>query len=97
MGELDYSFNLFYLIVNLDCVPNLQTSLRKTTASALSMNLVALILTFVELILPKNQSTACKMEWELHSNNNSNNEMIKTESPSAFDKLWIKLGVENLV
>ena len=69
----------------------------KTTASALSMNLVALILTFVELILPKNQSTACKMEWELHSNNNSNNEMIKTESPSAFDKLWIKLGVENLV
>ena len=53
MGELDYSFNLFYLIVNLDCVPNLQTSLWKTTASALSMNLVALILTFVELILPK--------------------------------------------
>ena len=62
MGELDYSFNLFYLIVNLDCVRNLKTSLWKTTASALSMNLVALILTFVELILPKNQSTACKME-----------------------------------
>ena len=52
MDELDFSFNLFHLIVNLDCVPNLQTSLWKTTAIALSMNLVALILTFVELILP---------------------------------------------
>ena len=52
IGELDCSFNLFQLIVNLDCVPNLETSLWKTTASALSMNLVALILTFVELILP---------------------------------------------
>ena len=60
MGELDYSFNLFYLIVNLDCVPNLQTSLWKTTASSLSMNLMALILTFIELILPKNQSITCK-------------------------------------
>ena len=43
------------------------------------------------------------MEYELHSNNNSNNEMIKIESPKflpqcfTFDKLWIKLGVENLV
>ena len=62
MGELDYSFNLFYLIVNLDCVPNLQTSLWKTTASALSMSLLAVILTFAELILPKNKSTSCKME-----------------------------------
>ena len=62
MGELDYSFNLFYLIVNLDCVRNLQTSLWKTTASALSMSLLADILTFAELILPKNKSTACKME-----------------------------------
>ena len=62
MGELDYSFNLFYLIVNLDCVPNLQTSLWKTTASALSMSLMAVILTFAELILPKNKSTSCKME-----------------------------------
>ena len=53
MGELDYSFNLFYLIVNLDCVRNLQTSLWKTTASALSMSLLAVILTFAELILPK--------------------------------------------
>ena len=52
IGELDCSFNLFQLIVNLDCVPNLETSLWKTTASALSMNLVAFILTFVELILP---------------------------------------------
>ena len=62
MGELHYSFNLFYLIVNLDCAPNLQTSLWKTTASALTMNLMAIIVTFVELILPKNQYTACKME-----------------------------------
>ena len=62
MGELDYSFNLFYLIVNLDSAPNLQTSLWKTTASALSMNLMTIIVTFVELILPKNQYTACKME-----------------------------------
>ena len=48
MGELDYSFNLFYLIVNLDCVPNLQTSLWKTTPSALSMSLMAVILLLVK-------------------------------------------------
>ena len=52
LGELDYSFNLFQLIVNLDCVPNLQTFLWKTATGALSMNLVALILIFVELISP---------------------------------------------
>ena len=86
MGELDYSFNLFYLIVNLDCVRNLQTSLWKTTASALS--LLADILTFAELILPKNKSTSCKMEWELHSNNNSNNDMIKAESPKFLPQCF---------
>ena len=88
MGELDYSFNLFYLIVNLDCVHNLQTSLWKTTASALSMSLLAVILTFAELILPKNKSTSCKMEWELHSNNNSNNDMIKAESPKFLPQCF---------
>ena len=87
MGELDYSFNLFYLIVNLDCVPNLQTSLWKTTPSALSMSLMAVILTFAELILPKNKSTSCKMEWELHSNN-SNNDMIKAESPKFLPQCF---------
>ena len=86
MGELDYSFNLLYLIVNLDCVRNLQTSLWKTTASALS--LLADILTFAELILPKNKSTSCKMEWELHSNNNSNNDMIKAESPKFLPQCF---------
>ena len=48
------------------------------------MNLVALILTFVEFYFCQyNQSTLCKVEEELHNNinNNRNNEMINIESP----------------
>ena len=91
MGELDYSFNLFLI--------DYKFGLWKTTASALSMNSDIRWINFtniISLLLPK---------WNTNytANNNSNNEMIKIESPKflpqcfTFDKLWIKLGVENLV
>ena len=63
---------MFQLIVNLDCVPNLETSLWKTTESALSMNLVALILAnIISLLLAK---------WN-KKYTATTNEMIKIESP----------------
>ena len=58
--------------MNLDCVPNLETSLWKTTESALSMNLVALILAnIISLLLAK---------WN-KKYTATTNEMIKIESP----------------